>query len=605
MTVHSSFPRVARPITQPCFRTLPLAALLATLATTAAADILIDPAGTGASHVSPNPVSNPNSTSQITVGYLSSNGAVEVNANTNSNGLTSFSGGALLIGRDGATGSVRIVGNGSPNSAHIDIVGDGVGLRNGFGGNGSLYIENGGVLSSAPDIYLGNQGLSSTPGTALTVIDGAGSTLRTQRSTTGESWERYGGTIHVGFNGVSDSTVVISNGGSVEALNGGTDDPFDAGQIYIGWSANAGSTATVDVTGAGSTLYSSNFLAVGSATTNVSAQLNVSNGGSVAAGESTLVAAYAGSAAITVSGSGSTLTTGAIQLGADMGIYGFTSDGTPVTNYDSSLAIGAQVRDPQGNAVYDRDGNPVLGVDFVVNGQSYGFAIPSTYYDDLKVKRTGSLLVEDGAEVYVDGRVDVGNNSSDPLATTFNGEKSVLTIRDGAELHATEVVLNQDSLLNGDGTIYGNVLLNGGEIAPGNSPGRLTIFGDLTIADGTLSLEVNGFDQDVIDVKGTFTLGSDVNIQFVLGEGFGGTSLQLLDFLFADMLSIDGGFDPASRISVVALQDSNVGVGTDFEVLVGGNSYIVQTVGEVPLPAGVWLFGSALAGLAVARRRAA
>ena len=45
------------------------------------------------------------------------------------------------------------------------------------------------------------------------------------------------------------------------------------------------------------------------------------------------------------------------------------------------------------------------------------------------------------------------------------------------------------------GTVHGDLLQQGGTLAPGNSPGLTTITGDYTLAGGVLELELAGLER--------------------------------------------------------------------------------------------------------------
>lgn len=71
--------------------------------------------------------------------------------------------------------------------------------------------------------------------------------------------------------------------------------------------------------------------------------------------------------------------------------------------------------------------------------------------------------------------------------------------------------------IRGTGTIVGTVNLNGGVMNPGDSPGTLTIDGDLTIAsNGLIDIELAGLDpgneHDVVDVTGTAALSGTLRL---------------------------------------------------------------------------------------------
>src|SRR5262249_12112061 len=91
--------------------------------------------------------------------------------------------------------------------------------------------------------------------------------------------------------------------------------------------------------------------------------------------------------------------------------------------------------------------------------------------------------------------------------------------------------------LKGTGTIFCSVSNTGGIVAPGNSPGILTINGDYTqSSSGTLNIEIGGTsaaapDFDQLHVTGSATLGGTLNVSQI--NGFlpaAGQSFQILTF---------------------------------------------------------------------------
>jgi len=136
------------------------------------------------------------------------------------------------------------------------------------------------------------------------------------------------------------------------------------------------------------------------------------------------------------------------------------------------------------------------------------------------------------------------------------------------------VLVQQEAMLKGNGTILGNVA-NSGTVAPGNSPGTLTVIGNFTqSSSGTLEIEVGDGASDLLLVSGTATLGGTLE-----AVEFGGH-----DFAFGDQVvflqagNIVGGFDqivvPASfRGRFLA----NGGTGT---LLLAPESYTQVAVGQ-------------------------
>ncbi len=110
----------------------------------------------------------------------------------------------------------------------------------------------------------------------------------------------------------------------------------------------------------------------------------------------------------------------------------------------------------------------------------------------------------------------------------------------GSATGSGPVAVNSGATLGGGGTIAGDVTVNGGAtLAPGNSPGRLNLGGNLTLASGsTLAIELGGTaagsEYDQVLLAGALTLGgSNLRVSlvngFTLGVGQVGTSFVILD----------------------------------------------------------------------------
>jgi outer membrane autotransporter protein len=158
------------------------------------------------------------------------------------------------------------------------------------------------------------------------------------------------------------------------------------------------------------------------------------------------------------------------------------------------------------------------------------------------------------------GLVTVGNTTSISTGSqaTINGQ-----------LTSPQVNVNGSSLLTGAGRIVGNVV-NSGTVAPGNSPGTLTITGNYTqTAGGNLLMEIasqTAFDRLV--VGGTANLGGTLQVlatgfQFAYGQQFQVLQAGSITGQFASMTTSD-----PSNFRVRFLQ--NGGTGT---VLIAPTSY--------------------------------
>lgn len=582
------------------FTLAPMAAALALASSMANADVILDPYSSGATQVFPNLATSPISTSQINVGYLSFPGAVEINADASSNGVTAIGGSALLVGQEnGADGLVRIVGDGSSGSASATIS-NGVGARIGFGGTGRLEVLNGGLLESNENIHLGED-VSGAIGDATVIVDGVGSEIRS----TVDAANFSGGRVSVPF-GRADADLTVSNGGLVEAV-GGDISQFDDGAIYIGtYSEDFAGTVNVTVTGAGSTMRAENGIYVLNELGGTS--VSVENGGlletveenldfgdgpeaSIAIGSLT-----ADGAMLDVRGAGSQVSAfGGIDIGYERSIIGFSGGGEPRSRYsDDGKVAGDQVVDLDGAPIFDEFGDPVYFVEVDLGG--FLLLVPEN--TDLaggttpRVKTTGRALVEDSASVVAGSDINIGSNNADPSVQPLSGQDSSLTVRTGATVTAENLFVNEHGILQGDGgLIDANVELAGGTISPGDSPGTLSIIGDLNLYNGLLELEIG----DRLDVTGDVFLGSGLDMLLIFGvnPAFGETiSLSSYFNVTGNMF---GTFNPFTNLSFEGLGSNayfNV-MGFEGEQLVVGSPDPV----DVPEPSAFSLLALSMTGL--------
>ena len=127
---------------------------------------------------------------------------------------------------------------------------------------------------------------------------------------------------------------------------------------------------------------------------------------------------------------------------------------------------------------------------------------------DGNVTRTGSALLNSGT-VTINGGSTLG-------ALEYHQTAGTTDVVDRAARLEAGVVTFSGGQVKGSGTIVGAVTNSGATIAPGNSPGTLTVTGNFTQASGgTLRMEVEGREAgafDVLDVGGSATLGGTLDL---------------------------------------------------------------------------------------------
>ena len=175
-------------------------------------------------------------------------------------------------------------------------------------------------------------------------------------------------------------------------------------------------------------------------------------------------------------------------------------------------------------------------------------------------------------------------------AGTVDVQVGTLRFGDGAYLNQLST-----GLLKGTGTVEGNVV-SAGTVAPGSSPGKLTINGDYTQSrDGSLQIEIGGVTEgdqyDALNVTGLAIVSGALNVSLV--NGFHPAAGQQFDIF--DWGSITGSFD---RVQLPALPN-----GLSWNT---GQLYSSGVLTVVPEPS-TWillLFGSGLFAKSYRRRTA-
>ena len=239
----------------------------------------------------------------------------------------------------------------------------------------------------------------------------------------------------------------------------------------------------------------------------------------------------------------------------------------------------------------------------------------------------GSLLkISDAGVVTVDGDVTVSGSARDGASAkvVVEGQDSRLSVfgpngiliggsgpasvqlRDGGILEATAVHLLAKGVLNGDGgTLYGDVMMEGGTLAPGNSPGLMTFSDTIYLFDGTLAIEIGGRERgteyDAIDVD-TMVLGGTLEVsRYDLGNGFAVAPGDEFDIIHSHGLAGDfAGF---------IFTGFDAGLSWTHGLIDLGNGDVVYRLSvsgsAVPLPGSALLLSGAIVmiGMRVRRRQ--
>ncbi len=192
----------------------------------------------------------------------------------------------------------------------------------------------------------------------------------------------------------------------------------------------------------------------------------------------------------------------------------------------------------------------------------------------------------------------------------FTNNTQFTILQGGAIIETTAFNLNGGEL-KGNGSINGNVTTSGlsSVIAPGLSPGTLTINGNLALSSGnTLAMEIGGLSQgslyDYLDVNGALTLAGMLDLNFINDFQTGVTSLDQFTLATANT-DITGSF-----LNVASGGRLNVGSFGSFQVWYGAGSafgasnLVLGDFTAVPEPSRAMLMLMGMCGLLMRRCRA-
>jgi autotransporter-associated beta strand protein len=208
----------------------------------------------------------------------------------------------------------------------------------------------------------------------------------------------------------------------------------------------------------------------------------------------------------------------------------------------------------------------------------------------------GTLLVDGIAgNVIVNSGTATVNSGGSIGSTTING--SLLTMNGTAG----DVLVNTGGTLKGSGGVQG-LTLNGGIVAPGNSPGLLSAY-ELNGSNGTFQFQLGapttrGITYDAINVTSLLTLGANTAFTFETLDNYtyaDGNTYDLFDWGSADMSAFD------VSVLEVALPTLNSNELT-WDTTSFTSDGLVSVVASVPEPSALQLFGIGLISLIACHR---
>lgn len=205
-------------------------------------------------------------------------------------------------------------------------------------------------------------------------------------------------------------------------------------------------------------------------------------------------------------------------------------------------------------------------------------------------------------------RVQGGSTTANKVIVGLGNESAgsaFLEVGNGGMLQGDVFINGNGTLMGADGSIDGTVTLQGGTLAPGASPGTMSIMGDLILNDGLLELEFESSGtRDFLAITGDIFFGKDLMIDILFGFEPTGDVFDLGSFFDVDSdVSFADGFDFNSNIMFSGLLEGQNPSFTSVSLF--GESYALANGGSVAVsePGTLALFGLGLGGLLVAAGR--
>lgn len=284
-------------------------------------------------------------------------------------------------------------------------------------------------------------------------------------------------------------------------------------------------------------------------------------------------------------------------LGSTYNVYGdYRNSGTINTASFVNFMPGSSYTSYNGSMVHNLAGGQV----YLSSGSTVVYEIGSGFQN-----HAGASVINN-ATIINKGHTVFDENSSVTGLGSYTQLEGGSLIVNGTLTQAGGIYITGNAYLGGSGTINGNVYASGSDviIAPGNSPGHLTINGDLKMENGAkLVVQVYSLtDFDKISVTGSFDLGASRILFDVKPE---------LKESFTQQFSFNDFFEQIDSNGTAHAPDIALFSATSFEYgdatsAPGGQGNLVDVeklVSAVPEPETYALLFAGLGVLSFARRR--
>ena len=378
------------------------------------------------------------------------------------------------------------------------------------------------------------------------------------------------GTFVVGTAGSIASSAAVISGGTLRVKGTAGSVAANSGNLIVDSTGTIGNfsigvTTTVSVDGTAGTVTQ------GGGTFDLK---GTANAFSMSAGTATVYSgAFLGASTLT---GGSLLNSGTvgdttIATGSTLDVKTGGTSSQATVNGGTLLVSGsvAQTVVNSGTAIVNSGGNSGITT---VNGSTldvYGRTGASTVNTGgtLNVKTGGSLLgtsTVGGGTLLVDGTAGTVIVNSGTATVNTGGAISSTTVNSGllsVNGTAGDVLIKTGGTIGGSGSVQG-LTLDGGIVAPGNSPGLLTAY-ELNGSNGTFQFQLGapttrGVTYDAINVTSLLTLGANTAWTFETLDNYSyadGNTYDLFDWGTADMSTFDVAVLQAALPSLASTPD--------------------------------------------------
>ncbi|QIF01380.1 autotransporter domain-containing protein [Roseimicrobium sp. ORNL1] len=406
----------------------------------------------------------------------------------------------------------------------------------GEGGDGTLHVLNGGEFR-ADSLSMGGSFLGDL-GEGHLLVSGANSKL----TLTGTA-SIFDGELQVGV--FNDSEAVFEKGGQLTGR-------------YLSIAGNPGTTAEVTVTGAGSGIHLTEQIAVG---VNGTGTFTVNSGATVESRAGFIGDLDGAIGTATVSGSGTSWT---MTEDLELGFFGTgtltVENQATVTARTVRLNVASDepfpsVLDVRSGALMVTKqireggfggGSGVAGAKLNIDGGTLRATANEAEFlagfesGDVEFKSGGATIDSNGFNIGIGAPLSgAGGMTKTGLGiltlsgtTSYAGATLVSagTLRVNGSMTLSAVTVSDGATLGGTGSITGSSTINnGGRIAPGASPGTLTVgsllLNNLSLLDYELGPPqppgIAGTDSDLLQVNGALTLDGVLNIDALTGFNVG------------------------------------------------------------------------------------